>query len=93
MIKKLYFNQTVNIGNMLANYTGIYSVESEVCRGLTYGISDGKFALFKTDGVAYCPIEETPMLAEQMKSKDVRDEILSIYSEVKDLQRMEFNIG
>lgn len=93
MVKKMYFNRNVNIGCMLANYTGIYSVESEVCRGLIYGISDGMFALFRYDGVAYCPIEETPMLADQMKSNDVRDEILSIYSEVKDLQRMEFNIG
>ena len=93
MVSRLYFRKKRNIENLLLRYPGIYSIVSEVSRSVTYGISDGKFAVFTCDGVAYCPVDETAELAMQMKDPDMKREIIMIYEDFKDLQRREFLIG
>lgn len=94
MVERVYFKKRKkSMRSLLTHYTGIYSVDSEVSREVTYGVSEGKFAIICSDGVAFCPFHEAPQLAAMMKSKKMRDEILDIYEDVKDLKRMEVLIG
>lgn len=93
-IERFYFKKKINLENLLARYSGIYAVDSLVSNSIKYGISDGQFAVFTTDGVAKCPIREAQKLASQMKDERVKQEILDLYEDVKDIEviRASFNL-
>ena len=84
-IERAYFRKKVNLENLLTRYPGIYAVDSLVSNAIKYGISDGQFAVFTTDGVAKCPIRETQKLAAQMKDDRIKQEILDLYEDVKEV--------
>ena len=65
---------------MLHCYPGIFAIESEIVSGCAYAFSDGKFAVLRHDGAVFCPIHETPILADMMKP-EIRAEILSVFEE------------
>jgi hypothetical protein len=87
MISILKFKKETPIGTLLVNYTDIYAIESMVQCGLIYGIADGKFAILRAKGAIYCPLHETPNLAERFLP--LKDEIMEIYHDIKD--RKEFS--
>ena len=88
MIEQRYFQKTIQIEPLLQNYNGIYSIESDI-RGVYYGVDESKFAIFRANGYVFCPIHEMPILAEKMASEIMKNEILGIYEDVKDLVRMQ----
>ena len=79
MIKILKFAKQFKIQQQLHYYPGIWAVDSELTTGLSYGISDGKFAVIRHDGIAYCPLDEVDELAAKMKP-EVGDEILNVFA-------------
>ena len=80
MVSRIYFQRKINLDRDIHNYQGILAIESEVHSGCVYGFSDGKFAVIRYDGAAFCPIHETPILAEIMEP-EIRAEILSVFEE------------
>lgn len=77
------FRKKQNLESLLLNYSGIYDIDSLVDRSLKYGISDGKFAILSTTEAKYCEICEMPKAAEE--NPKLREEILAIYGDVRDL--------
>lgn len=92
MVSEVKFGRRFNILNEMMNYKDIYAVESEVQRGIVYGISDGKFAILHGTGAIFCPFHEAPVMAMRMKKK-IREEIIEVYEEVRELRRMGFLIS
>ena len=87
MISKVAFSKRLEIQTDLKKYTDIYAIESELHRGLVYGISDGKFAILRGNGAIFCPLHETPQLAERVKalvSKKMGQEVLDCYEDYLD---------
>ena len=87
MISKVIFKKYFEIQTQLKKYTDIYAIESEIHKGLVYGISDGKFAILRGNGAIFCPLHETPQLAERVTalvSKKMGQEVLDCYEDYMD---------
>lgn len=93
MVQKIKFKKPMRMRDTLTNYKGIYAVESEVNKRIIYGVADGLFAILMDDGAAYCPIHEAPEMAQMIVDRRIRDEIIDIYQDIKDLQCMEVVFG
>ena len=91
MVSRVKFRKRFKMWD-LKKYTDIYAVESEVQRGVVYGISDGKFAIIDGWGAKFCPFHETPIMA-MSEPKKVREEIIEVYEEVRELKQMGFMIS
>ena len=80
MVSRLNFTKRLDIEAMLIRYPGIFAVDSNIEKGTTYCISDGKFAVMRFDGALFCPLHETHKLANMLRP-EYRDEIMEIYRE------------
>lgn len=89
MIRKLYFEKKINLSAMLKGYHDIYQIQSEVKKSAVYGIDGDQFAIILSDGAVTCSIGEIPQLASMLKSEAMRQEVLDVLEEVRDLRRME----
>ena len=93
MIEILHFKKRQDLNRLMNRFPDIYAVESEVSNALIYGISDGKFAIFRSDGAVLCPLHQTPELASKIKYSEVKDEVLKIYDDYKQLSKLNILIG
>ena len=80
MVSRLNFSSRFDIEKTIIRYPGIFAVDSNIEKGLTYCISDGKFAVLRVDGALFCPLHETPQLAGMLKP-EFGNEIMEIYKE------------
>lgn len=65
-----------------------YAIESIVDDYIRYIAFDNKFAIIRHEDAMLCDIDEMNELAVMFRS-DVKQEILDIYEELKDLERRE----
>lgn len=83
-MQTIRFKSPKNLENLLLNYKGIYTVDSLISNSLKYGISDGKFAIFREDGVVMAEMNEVPDIAECLVS-EVKEEVLAIWEDVREV--------
>lgn len=81
MVSKLKFATRYNIEQGLLRYSEILAIDSMIYSNITYCMSDEKFAVLMPDGAAFCPIHETPILANKVVIPEIRAEILSVFEE------------
>lgn len=71
----------------------IYAIQSIADSQTIYLLDKNEFAILRhKDGVRW-NIDETQEVARKIRFKAIRDEILAIYEDVKDLRRMKVNYG
>lgn len=92
MVSRVTFGRQLKLDTELKKYTDIYTVQSEAQKGIVYGISDGKFAILSGAGAIFCPFHETPVMAMRMTEK-IREEILEVYEEVRELKHWGYLIS
>ena len=80
MISRLNFEKKQNLDNLLLRYTGILTIQSEILQDTVYGIADQKFAILTPEGVVFCPIHETPILAKKL-IPGIAEEVIEIFIE------------
>ena len=84
---RVNYGKHVNLNNKLDGYTDIYAVDSLIAGNLKYIIKDDEFIVAYDDGEMHHRLDEIEAEAKCYKPK-IRDEILAIYEDVKDLMRM-----
>ena len=92
MIVRKSYDGTKNIDNLLDQYGTIYAIESLADKKLRYGIKNGIFAVMRLGDAIVCQIHEMPELAYDHFDGDIRQEILDIYEDIKDLDRMQVKL-
>lgn len=92
MIVRKSYDRTKNIDNLLDQYGTIYAIESLADKKLRYGIKNGIFAVMRLGDAMVCQIHEIPELAHDYSDGDIRQEILDIYEDIKDLYRMQVSL-
>ena len=71
----------------------VYAVQSIADDQTMYLLDGDEFAILRHhDGMRW-KIAETPEVAKKIAVDAVRDEILAIYEDIKDLKRMKINYG
>lgn len=71
----------------------IYAVQSIADNQTMYLLDGDEFAILRNrDGMRW-KIADTPEVAKKITVDAVRDEILAIYEDIKDLKRMKINYG
>lgn len=78
-------------GMMRLTYLSTYCIESTV-RGIAYAADDEEFAIIRPEGFLVCKIEEMPELAKELLPA-LKNEVLEIYNDLKDLKLMEVIYG
>lgn len=91
MIMRKSYDDTKNIDNLLDQYSTIYAIESLADKRLRYGIKNGLFAVMRLGDAVVCDIEDMPELADYFIG-GIRQEILDIYEDIRDLDRMQVNL-
>lgn len=69
-----------------------YSIESLADKSTIYVATEDEFAIIRHDDALVCNVCEMPKLAEKF-IKPIKDEILDLYEDLKDLQRMQLNFA
>lgn len=87
MISRMSFAHKRKNFIFIEKLKGVYAVESEHRNDIIYLIDDTRFCIVDLKGLVFCPIHEVPQLAAKMKRK-YREEVLEIYEDIKDMQRM-----
>lgn len=91
-MKRYKFKCRRDWNTYLTNFD-FYAVQS-IADSQTIYIMDGEeFAILRHKDGARWKIEETPKIAEKIPFLKIRDEILAIYEDIKDLNRMQVNYG
>lgn len=67
-----------------------YAVESETDKDTIFIATGDEFAIVRNGDAILCDVSEIPTVAERF-IKPIKDEILLIYDDLKDLHRMEMN--
>lgn len=91
MIVRKTYNGRKNIDNLLDQYATIYGIESLADSKLRYGVKNGLFAAMRLGDAMVCDIGDMPELAGYFRP-DIRQEILDIYDDIKDLNRMQVRL-
>lgn len=91
MIVRKSYDSSKNIDNLLDQYGTIYAIESLADKKLRYGIKNGLLAVMRQGDAIVCDIEDMPELADYFVD-DIRQEILDIYEDIKDLYRMQVSL-
>lgn len=81
-IEMVKFDKRKCFENILPNYSEIYAVNSEVEKGLIYGISDGYFALITSYDMMRVKYKDLPKLAEKLK-ESIKEEVMALYFDTK----------
>lgn len=84
VVSVVQFEKDKNLNNDLTHFTEIYAIDSVYYNNVIYGLSNGKFAVIKPDLAIYCRLQDVPKMAQSL-TKKVRDEVLSIYDDIKSL--------
>lgn len=91
-MKRYKFKCRRDWNTYLTNFD-FYAVQS-IADSQTIYIMDGEeFAILRHKDGARWKIEETPKIAAKIPFREIRDEILAIYEDIKDLNRMQVNYG
>ena len=91
MIVRKSYDTKRNIDNVLDQYATIYSIESLADSKLRYGVKNGLFAVMRLGDAIVCDIKDIPELADYFIG-EIRQEILDIYDDIKDLERMHVHL-
>lgn len=91
MILRKSYDASKNIDSLLDQYGTIYAIESLADKKLRYGIKNGLFAVMRQGDAIVCDIEDISELADYFVD-DIRQEILDIYEDIKDLYRMQVSL-
>lgn len=81
-----------SIEKMLDSCPDYYGVESESVRGLYYVMDGEKFACCHDNHALICTTQEMPELAEYVLNKSMKQEVLDLYEDLKDLLRMDIRL-
>lgn len=93
MIKHYELPKDHAYSEKLYAYPNIYTIESLVKPSIIYGVSDGKFAIFRANQARVWNIEDTPEVAEYIVHDGIKAEILAIYEDIKFLQTAQVLVG
>lgn len=88
-IRRYKFKRKCNLDN-LTRYD-IYSVQSLADDMLIYMIDGIEFAMIRDEDGMRWNLNETPEVASRITVEEIKNEILDIYNDVKDLCRMQVN--
>ena len=81
-----------SIEKMLDSCPDYYGVESESVRGLYYVMDGENFACCHDNHALICTTQEMPELAEYVLDKSMKQEVLDLYEDLKDLLRMDIRL-
>lgn len=89
--KKVKVSTMGKLSEMLTTIEA-YSVESIADKNTMFVATDDEFAIIRHDDALVCNVCEMPKLAEKF-IKPIKNEILDLYEDLKDLQRMQLNFA
>lgn len=92
-MKKIYYDKPVCQTRKIEKWSPYtYVIDSMISRQLKYAIRDHEFCVLYTYGEVHHRIDVLEQEA-MLYREDIRDEILAIYQDIKDLKRMDIMVG
>lgn len=86
---KRYSFQKTHWWEQYLTFFDLYSLQSQVDAKTYYAIDENDFAILRHKDGARWKIEDTPEVVKRITYEPIRQEIMEIYEDIKDLKRMD----